>query len=178
MRAIPALLISMMVCLWLAGNPAWAADVAKIGVIDFQKVISESEAGKKVQEEIQQKGREMETELQDLARQIEELDKQLARDAMVMSKEKRQEKQRELEIKKYDLQSMRKDYETQFRQIQSKMVGKLQDEILALAEELGRKEGYLLIIEKNAAVYYPSAIDITDEMIRKYNESNAAAGSE
>ncbi len=160
----------MLMCLCFVAGPAGAADVAKIGVIDFQKVISESEAGKKVQGEIQQKGRQMEAELQELAREIEEVDKQLARDAMVMSKEKRQQKQRELEIKKYDLQSMQKEYETEFRQLQSKMVGKLQDEILKLAEEIGKKEGYLLIIEKNAAVYYPGTIDMTDQIIRKYNE--------
>jgi outer membrane protein len=178
MKTRQTLLISMLLCLSFLCGPGWAADVAKIGVVDFQKVIGESEAGKKVQAQIQQKGREMESELQELARGIEELDKQLARDAMVMSKEKRQQKERELEIKKYDLQSMRKDYENEFRQLQSKMVGKLQDEILALAEELGKKEGYLLIIEKNAAVYYPSTIDITDKIIQKYNEHKPAADAE
>jgi outer membrane protein len=109
-----------------------------------------------------------------MAKEIEELDKQLSRDAMVMSKEKRQQKQRELEIKKYDLQSRQREYENEFRQLQSKRVGALRDEILKLAEEIGKKQGYLLIIEKNAAVYYPSAIDMTDEIIRKYNERNPA----
>jgi outer membrane protein len=174
MKVKKILFISAMMCLCFATVNAGAADVAKIGVIDFQKVISESVAGKKVQGEIQQKGRQMESELQELAKEIEELDKQLARDAMVMSREKRQEKQRELEIKKYDLQSLQKDYESEFRQLQSKMVAKLQEEILKLAEEIGKKEGYLLIIEKNAAVYYPSSIDMTDEVIRKYNESSSS----
>lgn len=174
MKAKKIVLISVLMCLCFFVVNARAADVAKIGVIDFQKVISESEAGKKVQGEIQQKGRQMESDLQELAREIEELDKQLARDAMVMSREKRQEKQRELEIKKYDLQSLQKDYESEFRQLQSKMVAKLQEEILKLAEEIGKKEGYLLIIEKNAAVYYPSSIDMTDEIIRKYNEDSAS----
>ncbi|MFO7860907.1 MAG: OmpH family outer membrane protein [Desulfosalsimonadaceae bacterium] len=174
MKAIQIFAISMLACLFLAAGPAGAADVAKIGVIDFQKVISESEAGQKVQEEIQKKGRQMESELQEMAKEIEELDKQLSRDAMVMSKEKRQQKQRELEIKKYDLQSRQREYENEFRQMQSERVGELRDDIMELAEQIGKKEGYLLIIEKNAAVYYPSAIDMTDEIIRKYNERNPA----
>ncbi|MCF8036978.1 MAG: OmpH family outer membrane protein [Desulfobacteraceae bacterium] len=161
---------AILACTMAFAGPASAADVAKIGVVDFQKVIQESEAGQQVQERIQKQGRKMESELQELGKQIEGLQKQLSRDSMVMSKEKRQEKQREMEIKRYDFQSKKKEYESEFREMQSELVGKMQEEILAIAEGIGKKEGYLLIVEKNAAVYYPDSIEITDKVIKKYNE--------
>ncbi|MFP4226869.1 MAG: OmpH family outer membrane protein [Desulfobacterales bacterium] len=49
------------------------------------------------------------------------------------------------------------------------MLEKLQTEIFSLAEEIGKEEGYLLIIEKSAAIYHPDSIDITDRLIEKYN---------
>lgn len=150
--------------------PAWAADVAKIGIIDFQKVLTESEAGKAVQGKIQEKGREMEKNLRVLGQEIETLSEQMTREAMVMSKEKREEKQRELEIKKYDFQSLQKKYQMEFRELESIEVEKLQKEIFALAEKIGKKEGYLLILEKTAAIYYPTSIDMTDGLIEEYNK--------
>lgn len=160
----------ILACAMAFAASASAADVAKIGVVDFQKVIQESEAGQQVQERIRKQGREMESDLQELGRQIEDLQKQLSRDSMVMNKKKRQEKQREMEIKRYDFQSKKEEYESEFQQVQSEQVGKLQDEILSIAEEIGKKEGYLLIVEKNAAVYYPDSIEITDRVIKAYNE--------
>lgn len=150
--------------------PVNAADVAKIGVIDFQRVLTESEAGKSVQSEIQKKGREMETNLIELGKEIEGLSEQMSREAMVMSKEKREEKQREIEIKKYDFQSLQKKYQMEFRELEAIEVEKLKNEIFDVAEKIGKKEGYLLIIEKSAAIYYPSSIDMTDLIIEEYNK--------
>lgn len=150
--------------------PAFGADVAKIGIVDFQQVLTESEGGQAVQSRIQKKGREMESNLQELGTEIESLTKKLNRDSMVMSKEKRDEQQRELEIKKYDFQSMQKKYQSEFREMESKLVDKLRADIFGVAETIGKKEGYLLIIEKIAAIYYPSSIDITDKVIKAYNE--------
>jgi outer membrane protein len=160
------------VMLW--GTAVYAADVAKIGIIDFQRVLTESEAGKSVQAQIQKKGREMEQSLVELGQEIEALSEQMGRESMVMSKEKREEKQRELEIKKYDFQSMQKKFQMEFRELEAGEVEKLKDEIFDLAEKIGKKEGFLLILEKSAAIYYPSTIDITDSLIEKYN---AASGS-
>jgi len=146
--------------------PVYAADVAKIGIVDFQRVLMESEAGKSVQGQIQIKGREMETNLIEQGKEIERLTEQMSRESMVMSKEKREEKQREIEIKKYQME---------FRELEAIEVEKLKNDIFDLAEKIGKKEGYLLIIEKSAAIYYPSTIDMTDALIEQYNATSKAS---
>ena len=45
--------------------PVFAADVLKIGVVDFQKVLTESESGKSVEAMMQKRGKEMESGLRD-----------------------------------------------------------------------------------------------------------------
>ena len=54
---------------------AFSADVAKIGVIDSQRILMESDAGKEVQAKINAAGKEMEAKLKELGGQIEELKK-------------------------------------------------------------------------------------------------------
>ncbi|MFZ2633042.1 MAG: OmpH family outer membrane protein [Desulfosalsimonadaceae bacterium] len=148
-----------------------AAD-PKIGVVDFQKVLTDSETGKKVQAEMQEKGKGMEAKLMAAGKEIEGLAEQMSREAMVMSKEKREEKQRELEIKKYDFQSLQKKYQMEFRELEGVQIEKIKNEIFKMAAKLGEKDGYLLIIEKSAVIYYPKSVDITDQLIKQYDAGN------
>ena len=60
----------------------------KIGVVDFQKVLTESESGKSVEATMQKRGKEMESGLRELGAQIEQLTEQLNKDAMVLTKGK------------------------------------------------------------------------------------------
>ena len=137
--------VSIFACIAMAAAcavPAYGADIAKIGIVDFQRILSESEAGKDIQAELQKKGRKMETDIRALGTEIEELREQLNRESMVMSRKKREEKQRELDIKKYDFQSKQKKYQSELRELESKLLEKLQTEIFSLAEEIGKEEGY------------------------------------
>ena len=149
--------------------PAFAADIAKIGVVDFQRVLLESAPGKAVQETIQTRGREMESDLRKKGEEIEQMTEQFNRDAMVMSRDKRDEKQREMEIRRYDFQTLQKKYQSEIRELENRMIEKLKVEIFEITEDLGQKEGYLLIIEQGAVVYSPATIDITDKVIAEYN---------
>lgn len=157
---------------------AFAADAVKIGVVDFQKVLTESESGKTVEATMQKRGKEMESGLKDLGVQIEQLTDQLNKEAMVLTKEKRDEKQRELEIKKYDFQNLQKKYQSEFRDLEAKYIDKLKKEIFALAKEIGQKEGYMLVIEQSAVLYYPESIDITDKLVEAYNKKYPADKSQ
>lgn len=151
--------------------PAFTADIAKIGVVDFQRVLLESAPGKEVQETIQTRGRQMEADLKQKGGELEKMTEQLNRDAMVMSRDKRDEAQREMEIKRYDFQSLQKKYQTEIRDLENRMIEKLKTEIFDVAQDIGQKEGYLLIIEQGAVIYFPAALDITDKVIADYNKA-------
>lgn len=118
-------IVSVFACIAVAAVcavPAWGADVAKIGIVDFQRILTESEAGKDIQAQLQKKGREMESDIRELGTEIEKLREQLDRESMVMSRKKREEKQRELDIKKYDFQSKQKKYQSELRELETKLL--------------------------------------------------------
>ncbi|MEJ2168403.1 MAG: OmpH family outer membrane protein, partial [Desulfobacterales bacterium] len=77
----------------------FAADVAKIGIIDLQKILETSDAGKSIQNELKAHKDKMESDLQQKGAEIETIGKRLEREAMVMSKDMREEKEREQRIK-------------------------------------------------------------------------------
>ncbi|MFO8113460.1 MAG: OmpH family outer membrane protein [Desulfosalsimonadaceae bacterium] len=170
MKKIAGMFAFVMIGLFVFSASASEADMGRIGIIDFQKVLVESDAGKAVQARIQQKGRSMESDLTEMGEEIESMMEQLQRDSMVMSSERREQQQRELEIRRYDFQTTQKKYQSEFRELEVTLMEKIRDEVFEIAEAIGKQEGYMLIIERSAAIYFPDTIDITDKVIQMYNE--------
>jgi outer membrane protein len=146
-----------------------AADVSKIGVVDLKRVLDNSSAGKSAQAELTKQGKKMQEELEKRKAEIEEIQKNIERQAAVMSKEAREEKNRDLQIKVYDFKNLEKKYRSELRKSERKKLIKIQKEVLSIAQEIGKKEGYLIIIEKSAAIYVPKTLDLTDKVIQEYN---------
>jgi outer membrane protein len=148
-----------------------AADVAKIGVVDFQKILEVSNAGKTAQVEINKQGKQMENDLKDRGTEIEDIEKKIERESPVMSKEVREEKQREMRIKIGDFKALQQKYMEDFKALENRIISRIQKEVVELVQEIGKKEGYTLIVERRTGgvVYAPLTIDITDAVIQIYN---------
>ena len=166
-------ILCLVSCLFI--SKAFAADVAKIGLIDIQKVLASSDAGKVATDKMQAKFRELEEDLKTKGTAIEEEKVRYEREAAVMSKEARSEKERELKIKVLDFQDLEKKYKADINTYQQELMNQFRVDVLKVVDDLGKKEGYLLILEKreSGVVYNPSTIDITDKVIEKYNEAFA-----
>lgn len=149
----------------------WAADVAKIGTLDFQRVIDLSDAGKAAQERLKKQAKEMEADLKSKGTEIEEDRKQFEREALVMNKEMKDNKEREMRIKINDFKQLQQRYTGVARELQFRLVGQIRSDVDKLVKEIGKKEGYLLIMERKegGVIYMPSTIDITDKVIKAYN---------
>lgn len=152
-------------------NSSFGADVAKIGIVDFQRIFQTSNAGKLAQNEINEHGKKMEADLKKKGAEIGELQKKLEREILVISKEVREERERELRIKTNDFKFLNKKYLRKFKEIEQKIIRRIKKDVLEIVEEIGKKEGYLIVFEKRDAgvLYSPSTIDITDKLIQKYN---------
>ncbi|MGW8325413.1 MAG: OmpH family outer membrane protein [Desulfobacterales bacterium] len=157
------------VCLFVASS--FGADVAKIGIVNFQTILEKSDAGKMAMAEINKHGKELEANLKKKGKEIEEAKNKLEREALVMSKEMRDEKEREIRINTNDLKILQNKYTADLRQLEAKLVRNIQKEVLEIIADIGKKEGYLVIFEKREAgvMYSPDTIDITDRLIQKYN---------
>ena len=148
-----------------------AADAVKIGIVDFQKILEVSNSGKTAQAEINKQGKQMEADLKDRGGEIEELEKKLERESPVMSKDIREEKQRDMRIKIGDFKALQQKYMEDFKALENRIINRIQKEVVELVQEIGKKEGYTLIVEKRTGgvVFAPLSIDITDAVILAYN---------
>jgi outer membrane protein len=173
MRAVRCLLPVMILLSCLFSNSLFAADVAKIGVVDLQKILGTSASGKSIQAQLKGQKEKMESDLKQKGSEIEKISKRLERESMVMSKEMREEKEREQRIKINDFKSLQKKYRSDLQKLEAQLMNQLQRDIKELLDTIGKKEGYLLIINKYSVLYSPGSIDITDDLIKKLNAKTA-----
>ncbi|UCD77455.1 MAG: OmpH family outer membrane protein [Desulfobacterales bacterium] len=159
--------------LFYVGSFSYAADVAKIGILDLQKILETSDAGKSIQNELKSQKDKMESDLKQKGAEIENISKRLEREAMVMSKDMREEKEREQRIKINDFKSLQKRYRSELQNLEVRLMNELQDDLKKLVDAIGKKEGYLMIINKIGVLYAPSSIDITDKVIQQLNAVTA-----
>lgn len=157
---------------------AFAADSAKIGVINFEKIMKESSAGKMNQKILNTRGQELKDKLEKEKQILEEVNKALERESLVLSGEKKREKERDFRIQINDFKKMQEDFANELKQLEIKLINEMQKSVFDIANDIGEKEKYLLIIErKNAGVIYiADHVDITDSIIEKYN-ALVASGS-
>jgi outer membrane protein len=169
MRILKPVWVILIFIFVFFSQPAYAADVAKIGVIDLQKILESSAAGKSIQAELKKEKDKMEVDLKKKGAEIENIRKRLERESMVMGKEMREEKERESRIKINDFKSLQKRYRSNLQKLEGKLMSQLKSDIDEIVQGMGKKEGYLLIINKFGVIYSPNSIDVTDKVIGKLN---------
>jgi len=173
-----ALLFATVFFVGMASASGFAADTSKIGLVDFQEILKESSAGKFARQKINKRGQELEENLKEMQNKIEGLREKLEKESLVMSKEKREQKQREIRIKINDFKQKNEQYKKDFQKMRQEVINNMKKEVFDLAQKIGKNKEYLLIMEKNTAgvLYYSDSIDITDEVITKYNENISELG--
>jgi len=149
-----------------------AADVAKIGVIDVQIIMAQTHFGKSAKSELKKIRQKFEADLKQKKTEIETAPKRLKREVMIFSKDALADKNRQLRIMLNDYKLLQKKYGLEFRQHVNRIDRRITKEVTALAEKIGRKEGYLLIVDKRRAgvLYAPHTVDLTDDILHAFSK--------
>ena len=150
---------------------AFAADATKIGMVNFEKIVKESSAGKVMQKDLKAKLEQLQAKLQTEEKKVRDMEAALKSDSLVLSTEKKIERQRELRDKSDNLKKMNADSTQDMQLLQNRRMNQIQRDVFGIANTLGKAKGYLLIIEKKVAgvIYASDQVDITDEVIKEYN---------
>ncbi len=164
------ILVSMLIVLFLA--PLAMAKELKIGVVDLQKVVRQSEAGKEALAKLQKKFETLRQQLQAKEQELKKFKDDLEKKAPLLSPEARQEKERQYQKMLREFQAQREDAQYEMRQAEQKALQPILKDLEQVVKQMAEKEGYDLILEKKMpGVYWTSpAIDLTDHIVELYNQ--------
>jgi len=152
----------------------WAAEL-KIGYIDLQRIVYESDAGKKAKSELDALIKSKQVVVDEKRQTLEKLKSDLEKQASALSPEARKGKQDDYEKIEREYLRLAQDAETELRKKDSELKEIILKDVFELMNKIGKEEGYALILDKGIAVYLEKSLDITDSVIKKYNESKAGS---
>ncbi len=177
MRA-KAILSAVAVAAALGPAAASAADL-KIGYVDLQKALNEVDEGKSakavLKRDFDEKQKELDRKQEELKRMRADLDKQ----SVVMSDQARREKEEEFQRKAMETQGRFLELQKELSGREREVTRGIFDKMGVLIREIAEAEGFTMVFEKTDAglLYAPPALDITNELIRKYNARHKAGSS-
>lgn len=172
---VGALILSL--ALWgaagLAPPAVQASEVIKIGIIDLQRALTESKRGQEAKRRLIKKFEQRQKELDLRQAEIEKAKQELERQAEMLSPEAKYEKEKALQRRIRDFKDLYQDYTERMKKEEYEATQPMVEGILQLAHDLGKERGYSLIIEsgKSGIIYYPKSLDITDEVIKRFDAS-------
>ena len=160
-------------CLAIALFSSVASAQLKVGVINVQKALSDTDELKKASADLQKKYQPRYDELQKVQKDLESIDSQLnsgklnaQQEADLQSQGSR--KQRDQQRLTDDLNA---DSDKDRQDILAKMSQKMQDVINKLAAD----KGVDMIVEASQTLFFKPALDLTADATDAYNKANPVA---
>jgi outer membrane protein len=148
-----------------------AAAAQKIGVVDMQRALMETEDGRKAKDQLkklfEQRQKTLDKQQTDLKAMKDSLEKQrdvLARDVLTKKLEEYQKAFAEL-------QTTYLEFQRELAAKEGELTKPILERMQRVMRRIGQADGYALIIERGEAgvVYVPSTYDLTDVLIQRYN---------
>jgi outer membrane protein len=168
-RLVGLAVISFSLVLLFAGLSR-AADI-KIGYVDFPKIQSESKAGQDAMKSIEKMFKDKQSQLDQRQSELEKMLQELEKQSSILSPDVKKQKEEKLQKEYKELQRFKSDSEEELNKKKSEMAKQMYDEVAAVINKFGKEEGYTLILERSVVLYAPEAVDVTDKVIKMYDET-------
>jgi outer membrane protein len=160
----------------LAAAPAAHAQV-KLAYVDVQRALNECDAGKRAKSEFQSKIQSLDAKLQRQQNEVQALKDEIEKKGMLMQPEQQRNLQDQYIKKAKDLDRNLKDARDDLQRQDNEVTGKILHDIGYIIRNLGEQNGYTMVMEKGSILWGASNLDITDQVIRAYNNSHAPIGT-
>jgi outer membrane protein len=148
---------------------ASAQERMKIGYIDVQRVIAESQSGKRAKERFQAQVKKAEVDVQKERQDLKRLKSDLDKKGPLLKEEERRSMEADLQKRSVILQRTMNDYQQDLRQKESEIMSDILKEVEQIVNEVGKAEKFTLIFERSQIIYSDQGIDITSKVIETYN---------
>ena len=175
MRSIQV--FTVLIAVMLGSSSAMAALAAadtRIAVVDLQKALQSVESGRKAKSTLEKEFNDKKKQLQAEEEAIKKMTEEFKKQSLVLSDDAKSRKQNEIQerlVKYRELFGKSQfDIQSRERQLTEPIILKLK----GIVEDLGSKQGYTIILEKNEnnVLFSLKKDDLTEEVIKLFNKKD------
>lgn len=143
----------------------------RVRVLDMRRAILLCNDGKKATEELNKRIASRNAELEKKQKELQDLQKQWQAGG---ADEKRAELGALIERRGKEFTRLKDDYTAELQQAESELIGGVGKKIIKVLDEHAKKQGYDLVLhtaQDGSVLWYPPAMDITDELVAAVNRT-------
>ena len=150
---------------------ALAQEGGKLGMINSQEVLEKSVEGKKAIAQLQAADKKYSDEIARLDDQIKQLQNRLTAQRLTLTAEAAAGIQLEIQKKQTDRQRAVEDASRAMQELQARTLSQVQAELMPVIEQIRKDKGLDIIFDltKSGTVFFSPALDLTDEVVRRYD---------
>lgn len=152
---------------------------ARVAVIDVQKVLTQSTAGKAAYEKLKKVQDEKVEKAKAMDEEMKRLDAEITTKRISLSEDKLADLQKQLAEKRINMQRYAQDADREIGEARDRELQALEAKIKPVIDALGKEMGLAAIFNKfeSGLVYASDAIDLTDTVIQRFNAAAPAAAA-
>lgn len=152
---------------------------AKIAFIVLQRVVAESNEGKQASARVQALQQKKVAELNEKQKAAQGLQEKLDKSGAVMSEAARADLAKQVERANVDLQRATQDAQQEMQELQTQLQEEFQRRVAPVIEAVGKEKGLHFIFNgpDSGLVYGDAALDITGEVIKKFDATSKPAAA-
>lgn len=176
LRAAAGALALAVALLAVAGAAPAAAQGIKVAVIDVQRLVTDSVAGKEALARLKKLQDDKIAEGKTKQEEIEQLRKRLNDGRLSLADDKIAELEKQLEDQVTAYRRFQEDAERELNKTQEQSFAEIERRVAPIIEQAGREGGYTLIFNKyqSGLVYADEASDITSQIVTRFDAATAA----
>ena len=158
-------------------SSASLAQETKIGFVNTLEVLYATDEGKRELEELNQFAELKQQEIGTQSADLQKLRDQYLTQQATLNATARAQSERTIADKERDLQRLQEDIELEYNQRRDEMLAQASEKIQVIINEYAKLNGFGAVFLRNEGqTYVDLSLDITQEVIRIYNERYPAVG--
>ncbi|MBZ5515985.1 MAG: OmpH family outer membrane protein [Acidobacteriia bacterium] len=172
---VAILIMTLGLLVW----PVLAWGQGKVGLINLQEAIANTQEGKKAFADIQKKYQPRQQDLQRQQQDIQNLTDQLQKQAATLSDDERVRLSRELDDKQKIFKRATEDAQAEYQSDTQDALRRLGQKMVRVINEYAQQSGYALILEEAQVQPYfvTRDVEITEEIAKRYDAANPVEGA-
>jgi Skp family chaperone for outer membrane proteins len=155
---------------------SYAQQLTKIAIVNSQKAFETSAEGKKALAQLTERDSKIKSDLQKMDDAIRLLENRMNTGRLTMTNEALMGLQGDIDKKTTERKRYEEDAARDAQQLSANLIQKIRVEMVAIIESLAKERGIELVLDTatSGVVTASQTIDITDEVVRRYDQSKAA----
>lgn len=168
--------ILLVLCVAGLVSSGYAQQPMKIGVVNSQVVLEKSQEGKRVTSQLEAKNKTLQEDLARLDDKIRDLETRLNTQRLTLSQEALSNLMADLDKQRTERTRFVEDSRRELNDLQLRLFNRLQNELRPIITEIGKEKNLDLIFDIGGSgiIYFNPSVELTEEVIQKYDASKGS----